>query len=117
MTFVTDILAMAGAPGGGGAEGGNPFSMMVPMVLIFGIFYFMIIRPQQRKEKERRAMIDEIKTGTRILFSGGIVGTVANVKENTLIVKIADKVKVEIVRGAVTRVLSKDDKIGEEEQQ
>ena len=106
------FLAMA-APGGGGQQGGNPLGMMAPMLIIFAIFYFMLIRPQQRKEKERLKMINEVKTGDRVLFSG-IIGTVSNVKDKTLVVKIADNVKVEIVRGAVGSVLDKGETPGEE---
>ena len=84
--------------------------MLLPMVIIFGIFYFMLIRPQQRKEKERRKMIDEIKSGERVLFCGGMIGTVTNVKDGLFVVKIAENVKVEVARGAVTKVLEKDEK-------
>ena len=84
---------------------------MLPFIVImFGIFYFMIIRPQQRKEKERRKMIDEVKSGERVLFCGGMIGTVTNVKDGVFVVKIAENVKVEVARGAVTRVLEKDEK-------
>lgn len=93
----------------------SPFSFMIPMVIIFAIFYFMMIRPQQRKEKERRKMIDEIKTGARVMFSGGILGTVTNVKESTFVIKIADKVKVEVARGAVSRVVEKGEKVSVEQ--
>ncbi len=86
------------------------FGMLMPMILIFGILYFMMIRPQQRKEKERRAMIAGVKTGDRILFSGGMMGAVTNVKDNSVTVKIADNVKIEIIRGAINRVLDKDEK-------
>ena len=102
-----NALAMAG-PGGEGQGGG--FGMFIPMILIFAIFYFMLIRPQQRKEKERRAMIDAIKSGSRIMFSGGILGTVTNVKEGTLVVRVADGVKIEVARGAVSRVIEKGEK-------
>lgn len=102
-------LGMFGGPAGGGQ--GNPWGMMVPMLIIFAIFYFMLIRPQQRKEKKRRAMIDNIKSGEKVLFSGGIIGTVTNVKEQTFMIKIADNVKVEVARGAVVRVLDKSDKM------
>jgi len=86
------------------------FTTLMPMILIFGILYFMMIRPQQRKEKERRAMIASVKTGDRILFSGGMMGSVTNVKDNSVTVKIADNVKIEILRGAINRVLDKDEK-------
>jgi len=74
-------LAMMGPAPSGAAPAGGGLGMFVPMLLIFAIFYFMLIRPQQRKEKERRQMIDNVKSGDRILFSGGIFGTVTNVKD------------------------------------
>lgn len=103
---------------GGGAQGqaqGSPFGMFIPMIIIFAIFYFMLIRPQQRKEKERRAMIDAVKSGDRVMFSGGIIGTITNTKENTLMIKIADGVKIEVARGAVARVLDKGEKVSLED--
>ena len=104
-----NVIAMAG-PGGEGGKG-SPMGMLVPMLFIFGIFYFMLIRPQQRKEKQRRLMIDELKTGDHVLFSGGILGTVTNVKEQTVVLKIADNVKVEVARGAINKVLEKGEKV------
>lgn len=106
-------VAMA-APAGEG-QGGNPLGMFVPMLIIFAIFYFMLIRPQQRKEKERRRMIQNIESGARVVFSGGILGTVTNVKEHTFVIKVADNVKMEVARGAVNRVLEKGEKPSEEE--
>ena len=102
MNTMTLPLA-AGGPAGG-------LDMFLPMIIIFGIFYFMLIRPQQRKEKERKAMIENLKSGARVIFSGGIMGTITNVKEGTFVVRIADGVKIEIARGAVSRVLEKGDK-------
>jgi preprotein translocase subunit YajC len=104
-------LAQKTCPTGGSPMGG----MLIPMIIIFGIMYFMMIRPQQRKEKERRAMIDNLKSGTRVIFGGGMIGTVTNVKDGIFVVKIADGVKVEVVRGAVTRILEKGEKPGEED--
>jgi preprotein translocase subunit YajC len=102
------VLAMAG--GGSGQQGGaGLLGMIVPMLLIFAIFYFMLIRPQQRREKERQALINAIKSGDRILFCGGMIGSVVNVKDRILVVKVADNVKVEVARGSVLRVLDKDD--------
>ena len=106
-------LAVA-APGGGGGMMNIQFMGM--MALICGIMYFMMVRPQQRKEKERRALINNLKSGTRVLFGGGIVGTITNVKDSTFMVKIAENVKIEVARGAVSRVLEKGDKITTEEE-
>ena len=102
------MLAMMGAPAGG--EGAAPQSsafMFIWLGLMVALFYFMLIRPQKRREKERRALLEAVKTGDRILFAGGMLGVVANVKEKTLIVKISDGVKIEIIRGAVSQVLDK----------
>ena len=102
------ILAMGTVPAG--AEGAPQQSgafMFVWLGLMVLLFYFMLIRPQKRREKERQALLGAVKTGDRVLFAGGFLGVVANVKEKTLIVKIADGVKVEIVRGAVSQVLDK----------
>ena len=102
------ILAMGTVPAG--AEGAPQQSgafMFVWLGLMVLLFYFMLIRPQKRREKERQALLEAVKTGDRVLFAGGFLGVVANVKEKTLIVKIADGVKVEIVRSAVSQVLEK----------
>lgn len=116
MIFTDFVLAMAGGPAGGGGvqQPGGGLGMFMPMLLIFAIFYFMLIRPQQRKEKERRKMIDELKSGARVLFSGGIMGVVTNVKEHTFIIKIADNVKVEVLKSAVAQVMEKGEKPQEE---
>lgn len=101
------------APAAGG--GGGLMQMMMPMALIIGVMYFMMIRPQQRKEKERRQMIDSLKSGAKVIFGGGLVGTVTNVKETTFVIKVADNVKVEALRASVSRVLEKGDKVEEDE--
>ncbi|MFU8779781.1 MAG: preprotein translocase subunit YajC [Kiritimatiellia bacterium] len=100
----------------GNAQGSGMFQMMVPMILIFGILYFMMIRPQQRKEKERREMIENLKSGTKVVFGGGVLGTITNVKDATFVIKVADNVKVEVLRGAVSRVVDKGEKISDEEE-
>lgn len=105
MTGWTSVMVMGQA----GGQAGGMTQMFLPMIVIFGIFYFMLIRPQQRKEKERRKMIDELKSGTRVLFSGGIIGTVTNVKDKTFVVKIAENVKIEVARGAVSKVLGDEE--------
>src|ERR1035437_9486788 len=110
------VLAMASPAGAGGAAGGgsNPMVMIVYMAIIFGLFYFLMIRPQMRKEKERRKMIEAVKTGDRVLFCGGMLGTVANVKDGVFTIKIGDNTKVEVARGAIYRLLSKDESPGDD---
>ena len=111
------LLAMAspnGAAGGAQPGGGaGMLGMIGYMLIFFALFYFLMIRPQMRREKERKKMIEEMKTGDRVLFCGGMLGTVTNIKDQVLVVKIADNVKVEVARGAVLRVLAADESVGE----
>ncbi len=103
------FLAMGGRPAEGGDNQGFFFVLMIIMMVFF---YMLMIRPQQRKEKERRAMVERIKSGDRILFAGGLLGLVSNVKDNILVVKVADNVKIEVARNSVTQVLDKGEKPG-----
>ncbi len=91
------------------ASAASPFSPFVMMALIFGIMYFMMIRPQRRREKERKEMIASVKSGARVLLTSGIIGQVTNVKENTLVIRIAEDTKVEVVRAAISQILEKDE--------
>ena len=104
MTLLADAAPAAAAPQQGG------FGMMIPMLLILGIFYFMMIRPQQRKEKERRKMIEELRAGAKIVFAGGLMGTIAEATEKTFKVEICPGTTVEIDRGCVQGVVSADAK-------
>jgi preprotein translocase subunit YajC len=101
------VLAMAPAPGGGGQTQQSPLFMFGWLGIMLVIFYFMLIRPQQTRERERRKLLENIKSDDRVAFSGGILGIVTNVKEKTFIIKIADGVKIEVARSAVTQVLEK----------
>ena len=91
------------------------FGMMVPMLLILAIFYFMMIRPQQRKEKERRKQIEELRAGARILFAGGLIGRITEARESTFKVEVADGVEIEIARGAVIRPLKDGEAVSVDE--
>ena len=87
------------------ASGGSPLQFPIMMVILFAIMYFMMIRPQKRKEKARKAMINAVKSGERVLLTSGIIGEIVNVKESTLIVRIAENTKIECVRASISQVL------------
>ena len=93
--MLCDAAPAAAQPAGGG------MSMMIPMLLILAIFYFMMIRPQQRKEKERRKMIEELRAGAKIVFAGGLMGTIQEATEKTFKVEIAPGTTIEIARSCV----------------
>ena len=94
-------MGQGGAATGQGIGG---FTSFIPIILMFVIFYFLLIRPQQKKSKEHREMISNIKKGSRIVTSGGLHGRVTAVTDATLTVEIADKVRVKIARGNVSQV-------------
>ncbi|HEY5653790.1 MAG TPA: preprotein translocase subunit YajC [Pontiella sp.] len=93
------------------APTGSPLQFPIMMVILFAIMYFMMIRPQKRREKERREMINSIKSGARVMLTSGIIGEVVNVKENTLIIRIAESTKIEVVRAAISQILEKGEEI------
>lgn len=89
-------------------EGGaNPLSMLVPILGMLAIFYLLLIRPQQKRQKETQKMIEALKKGDRIVTSSGLYGTVVGLKDNIVVLKIAENVKVEMLKSAVTGVAEK----------
>ncbi|HOX26774.1 MAG TPA: preprotein translocase subunit YajC [Candidatus Krumholzibacteria bacterium] len=107
---VQSFLAMSAPPAEGGASSGsNPLYMFGMMALIFAIFWFMIIRPQQKQQKQRQAMIAALKNGDRVVTSGGLFATVKDVHDDRVVAFIADGVKVEIAKQAISGVVQRKD--------
>ena len=93
------MVNMAYAQGAAGApEAGSMMSFVVPMIFMVVIFYFLLIRPQQKKAKEHKALLDNLKKGDRIITSGGIIGTIVNMDDQLINVEIADRVRIEMGR-------------------
>ncbi len=83
----------------------NPIMSFVPMIVVIGILYLLIIRPQQKQTKEHRHLVDNLKSGDRVVTQGGIHGTVMSLKGGIVQVKIADNVRVDVNRTAIAQVL------------
>ena len=96
----------AAQPAPGGLFGGGIVSLL-PMFLIFGAVYFMMIRPQTKRAKEHRAMLDKLGTGDEVITNGGIAGVVREIGDSFITVEIADNVRVRLQKGAVANVLPK----------
>jgi preprotein translocase subunit YajC len=111
----TLLLPLLGAPEAGGAAGGAGGMMsFLPFILIIGIFYFLIIRPQNKKQKETQKMLTALKKGDKVVTIGGIHGTIASVKEQTVVVKVDDDAKMEFSRSAISSVVNQtEEKIAE----
>jgi preprotein translocase subunit YajC len=97
-------LAPKGSPNAAPAP--SPIVSFMPMIVVIGILYLLIIRPQQKQAKQHRQMVDNLKSGDRVLTQGGIYGTVAGLKGNVIQLKIADNVRIEVSRSAITQVLN-----------
>ena len=98
-----DIAYAMGGSGAGG-EGAAGFGGFIPIILMFVIFYFLLIRPQQKRQKEHRSMISNLKKGDRIITSGGLHGRITGIDDSTLTVEIADKVRVKVARANVSAI-------------
>ena len=92
--------AMGSGASGTGAQGGG-LGAFIPLIFMFAIFYFLLIRPQQKKAKEHRAMIGALKKGDKIISSGGLHGIITGISDDVITMEVAPKVRVKISRGSV----------------
>ncbi|MFV0415926.1 MAG: preprotein translocase subunit YajC [Chthoniobacterales bacterium] len=104
-TFV--LIAQAAAPDTPPAP--NMLMSFLPLIFIFVIFYFLLIRPQQKRQKAHQKLVSALKTGDKVVTSAGIHGLVTNVKERTVILKVSDNVKIEFDRASVASVVQPSD--------
>lgn len=103
------LVAIAYAAEGAKAAPQNPFGAFLPLILIFGIFYFLLIRPQQKKAKEQAKALEKMKVGDQVITAGGIFGKVTRIDDgNKIVVEIADKVKVAVVKSQLQLIGSKE---------
>jgi len=100
--------AMGGMGGGGGGQGGSQIWSFLPIIFIFVIFYFLLIRPQQRQKKEHQNLLSNLKVGDQVITSGGIYGRVTGMRENIITVEISEKVRVKVNRGNIAGVVKQD---------
>jgi preprotein translocase subunit YajC len=97
------LLAQAQSPAPTGPGGGIGF--FVPFIFIFIIMYFVMFRPQKKRQEQQQKLMASLKTGDRVVTNGGIHGLISNVKDTTVIIKVADNVKIEMEKSAVNTVL------------
>ncbi len=106
--YVEPVFAQA-------AGGGDILTSLLPLILIFVVFYFLLIRPQQKKVKQHKAMIDAVRRGDRVVTAGGLVGTVSKVVDEAEVeVTIAPEVKVRVIRSMIQDVRSKSEPVSDQ---
>lgn len=109
MNILYELPILVGAPEGAAAAGG-PASIAPTLVtfgLVFAIFYFLIIRPQNKRQKETKSMLEALKKGDRVVTIGGIRGTIFSIKEDTVVLKVDDNAKIQFSRSAISSILEK----------
>ena len=99
-------VAYAAAPAAGGGAGG--IASFIPLILIFAVFYFMLIRPQQKQAKLQQQFLNDLKTGNKVVTKGGIHGTITGLTDTVVTLEIADNVKIKVSRSAIGSPLNKD---------
>ena len=104
------------------AASGSAFFQFIPLILILGVFWFLIIRPQQKKQKEHQRMVDSLRKGDKVVTNGGIFGTIVKVGDDRLTLEIASKIQIQLERHQVSRMdkktgVNKDDDDGEEKEE
>ena len=91
-----------------GAQQGDPFGFLLPMIVIFAAFYFLLIRPQQKKQKAHAALVSNLQTGDEVLTAGGILGKITGVSEHYVVVKIAENTEIKMQKASISQVAPKD---------
>jgi preprotein translocase subunit YajC len=105
MNFLAYALGGAGSGGTGGQGGG--FGAFIPLILMFAIFYFLLIRPQQKKAKQHKQLLSALKKGDRVVSSGGLHGLVTGLTDDMVTMEIAPKVRVKVSRSSIAGITNK----------
>lgn len=99
--MINSAYAMGGTPPAQGGAAPPPLLNLMPIVLIFGIFYFLLIRPQQKRQAEHGRMVSQLKKNDQVITTGGIYGTIVNVKEDSVVLRVDDNVRIEVQKNCV----------------
>jgi preprotein translocase subunit YajC len=105
--FISSAFAQTAPAAAGGGDFFSGLGGMVPLLLMFAVLYFIMIRPQMKKQKEHRAMIDALAKGYEVVTAGGVLGKVSKIEDSFLGLEVADGVQIQIQRSAVVQVLPK----------
>ena len=108
MSLISDALVLAQAGSAAPAPGGGILQVL-PILLIFGAMYFFMIAPQRKKQKEHEKMLTTLQSGDEVITTGGIYGTITNVKADRFVIRVSDTTKLEVGKGFISTVVKRDD--------
>jgi len=103
------VYAMGTGGSGGGTGGGGGLGAFLPLIIIFAIFYFLLIRPQQKKSKQHKQLLTDLKKGDKVVSSGGLHGIITGLADDVVTVEISPKIRVKITRGSIAGVIRKSE--------
>jgi len=103
------VYAMGTGGSGGGTGGGGGLGAFLPLIIIFAIFYFLLIRPQQKKSKQHKQLLADLKKGDKVVSSGGLHGIITGLADDVVTVEISPKVRVKITRGSIAGIIRKSE--------
>ena len=104
-----NLVYAMGTGGTGGGTGGGGLGAFLPLIIIFAIFYFLLIRPQQKKSKQHKQLLTDLKKGDKVVSSGGLHGIITGLSDDVVTVEISPKVRVKITRGSIAGVIRKSE--------
>lgn len=107
MNLLDFLVSPAAAQAAGGPAPASPLMSLLPLIVLFVVFWFLLLRPQMKKAKEHRELIAKLQKGDEVLTSGGLAGRIEDLGESFVTVEVADKVSIKVQRGAITAVLPK----------
>ncbi|HBD21040.1 MAG TPA: preprotein translocase subunit YajC [Arenimonas sp.] len=107
MSLLDILVSPAAAQAAGGPAPANPLMSLLPLIILFVVFWFLLLRPQMKKAKEHRELVAKLQKGDEVLTNGGIAGRIEDLGESFVTVEVADKVAIKVQRGAITAVLPK----------
>ncbi|MDR2017648.1 MAG: preprotein translocase subunit YajC [Syntrophobacterales bacterium] len=102
-----NIAHAMGNMGGTGQGGGNQLMAFLPLILLFAVFYFLLIRPQQKKAKQQKQFLENLKKGDEVVTSGGLYGKITGITDNTVTLEIAEKIRVRILKSSIVMSVGK----------
>ena len=104
-----NLVYAMGTGGTGGGTGGGGLGAFLPLIIIFAIFYFLLIRPQQKKSKQHKQLLADLKKGDKVVSSGGLHGIITGLADDVVTVEISPKVRVKITRGSIAGVIRRSE--------
>lgn len=104
--WIQHLISMAPAQGGDPAQQGNPYSSLILLAAMFAIFYFVLIRPQQKRVKEHQQMVSNLQKGAEVVTTGGLIGRITNIADDVVTLDVGNNVKIKFQKASIQQVVS-----------